>query len=85
MTIEFSPKFYRTFKKLPIEVRKQAWKRISIFEKNPFDKSLKTHKLSGNLNGYYSFSVSHRDRIIFSFISDKTVRFHIIGDHDIYK
>lgn len=34
-------------------------KKIKIFLQDPFDKSLKTHKLSGKLSGYWSFSINY--------------------------
>ncbi|WP_347179011.1 type II toxin-antitoxin system RelE/ParE family toxin [Roseofilum casamattae] len=48
---------------------------------------LKTHKLTGNLNGLWSCSVAYNCRIIFSFSdeedSDEDVIFIIdIGSHD---
>ena len=49
--------------------RKQKFifsRKISIFYSNPFDVSLKTHKLSGDMEGFLSSSVSSKDRIIFS-------------------
>ena len=49
-----------------------------------FDKSLKTHKLHGDFEGFYSLSVDYKNRIIFELESDNTVVFYDIGDHDIY-
>lgn len=85
MVIEYSPEFQRLFKKIPIEIKKEAIKREKIFRKDPFTSALKTHKLSGKLKGKWSFSISYSYRIIFSFIKNDYVRFHSIGDHNIYR
>ncbi|MBF0516386.1 MAG: type II toxin-antitoxin system mRNA interferase toxin, RelE/StbE family [Nitrospirae bacterium] len=50
-------------------------------EENPFDQSLKTHKLSGNLKDTYSCSMTEDIRIIFT-LSDDTIHLLNIGSHD---
>ncbi len=85
MNILFLPKFVRQFKKLPFEIREAAINKEKIFRKNPFDSRLKTHKLLGELVGFWSFSVTYNYRIIFEFLDDETVRFYTIGNHDIYE
>jgi addiction module RelE/StbE family toxin len=54
---------------------------------NPFEPSLKTHKLSGKLNGLYSCSLDFQYRIILSIvIIDHKVYLIDIGTHDkVYK
>ena len=86
MEITYSPKFAREYKKLPIAVKTIAEEQETVFRKNPFDLKLKTHKLKGRLNGFFSFSIGYKYRIIFEFSKDKnTVYFHSVGDHDIYQ
>jgi len=85
MNIEYSPKFERLYKKLPNDIKILAAEQEKIFRKNPFDPKLKTHKLSGPLRNYWAFWIDYKYRLIFSFLNSKTVRFHIIGDHRIYK
>ena len=85
MKIEYSPKFKRLYKDLPRYVKILAAERENIFRTNPFDPRLKTHKLSGALRNYWAFWIDYKYRIIFSFIDTGTVRFHIVGDHSIYK
>jgi mRNA-degrading endonuclease YafQ of YafQ-DinJ toxin-antitoxin module len=57
---------------------------LTVFVNNPFDNSLKTHKLSGKLKGLLSFSVSYNIRVVFYFTNEKPQRsiFVNIGDHD---
>ena len=85
MIIRYSSHFVKQFKKLIKEKQKLAEKQEKIFRKNPFDPRLKTHKLSGELQNYWAFSINYSDRIIFRFISEDEVLFHKIGSHDIYK
>ena len=85
MDIIYTAEFIRLFKKLPLEIKKEAEKKEAIFKKDPFDVRLKTHKLSGKLKGCLAFSISYRYRILFEFGRNKIVYFHSIGSHDIYK
>lgn len=85
MKIEYSPKFKKTYSKLPAKVKVIAEKKEEIFRSNPFDSRLKTHKLTGKLYNYWAFSIDFKYRIIFSFLGSDAVRFHEAGDHDIYK
>lgn len=74
MNLIWSDGFKRSFKKL---VRKNPQLKPKIFSvlkqlaENPFMSSLKSHKLSGNLEGLWSCSVSYDCRIIFSFSDDE--------------
>ncbi|HNU95682.1 MAG TPA: type II toxin-antitoxin system mRNA interferase toxin, RelE/StbE family [Candidatus Paceibacterota bacterium] len=85
MKIEYSPKFFKRYSKLPKEVKVLAEEKEKIFRKDSFDIRLKTHKLSGKLKNYWAFSVNFNTRIIFSFKDKDLIRFHTIGDHDLYK
>lgn len=84
MKILYLPKFARQFKKLPHELKIIAIEKEEIFRKNPFDHSLKTHKLRGPLKNFWSFSIDAKNRIIFDFQDDDIVRFYSVGSHDIY-
>ena len=84
MKIIYSPEFLRRYNGLPKQVKEKAEKREEIFLSNPFDRRLKTHKLSGELNGFWVFSVDFKYRIIFKFEDSNKVRFYTIGGHSIY-
>ncbi len=85
MKIYYSSKFAREYKALPLKVKQRAEEKEKIFRKNPFDKRLKTHKLSGRLKDFWSFSIDHKYRIVFEFVDEKTTWFHLVGDHSIYR
>ncbi|MFZ2205732.1 MAG: type II toxin-antitoxin system mRNA interferase toxin, RelE/StbE family [Minisyncoccia bacterium] len=85
MNIDYSPEFYRRFKKLPQELKIKAVEREKVFRKDQFDPRLKTHKLAGKLAGKWAFWIDHKNRIMFSFVERNLVYFHTVGGHDIYK
>jgi len=85
MKIYYSSKFAKEYKRLSRKIKLTAEKREIIFRKDPFNPSLKTHKLIGKLKEYYSFSVDYQYRIIFEFAGKSTIWFHSIGTHEIYK
>jgi len=85
MQILYLPKFARQYKKLPPHIKTLAKQREKIFRIDPFDNRLKTHKLHGTLETFWSFSIDYKHRIIFDFIDKSTIRFYSIGDHNIYE
>lgn len=86
MNILYSAKFIRQYRKLTGEVKNDFEARELIFRGDNFDARLKTHKLHGRFDGFFSFSVNYKYRIVFEYINNKKdVRFHVIGNHDIYE
>ena len=53
-----------------------------MFSENPFNPSLKTHKLSGKLRDCWAFSCGYDCRIIFKFIRDDEALLIDIGKHE---
>lgn len=84
MTIYYSSKFAREYRKLPNDIKKVAERRERLFRLNPFDPNLKGHKLKGVLTGFYSFSINQKCRIIFDFAGRDIIWFHSVGEHSIY-
>ncbi len=85
MEVSFSKTFKRAFKKCikgrpTIETR--FWQKLEQFTLDPFDPSLKTHKLSGKLKELWSFSVAYDARVLFYFTKDDKAVFVDIGSHD---
>jgi len=83
--VAFSTSFKRAFKKhvegrQPLE--EKFWKRLEIFRENPLDARLRTHKLSGDLQEYWSFSIEYDVRVVFQFAAKKCAVFLDIGTHD---
>lgn len=84
MQIEFSTKFKKAYKKRiqPNEVlQKRFWEKLALFQIDPFDRSLKTHKLIGELSALYAFSVDYDCRVVFEFLPNGDVTLLNIGTH----
>ena len=83
--IVFSSAFKRALNKR-VEGRKELeekfWRRVEIFTGNPYDPRLRTHKLSGELKEYWSFTIEYDVRVIFQFVPKNRVIFEDIGTHD---
>ena len=84
MKISRSYRFKRSYKKLPFHIQDDFSKRIKFFSSNPFESSLKTHKLRGNLDDYYAFYLQDGYRVLFEFENDNNVLLINIGSHDDY-
>lgn len=84
--ILFDTKFEKKFEKYKSKLtrkQKDALKaRLGIFKENIFDSRLSTHKLSWNLQDYYSFSINYKDRLTFKLLANAEVFFVDIGSHD---
>ncbi|MBU1200030.1 type II toxin-antitoxin system mRNA interferase toxin, RelE/StbE family [Patescibacteria group bacterium] len=85
MKIYYSPKFAKEYKRLPKKTKNKAEVIEKIFRQNPFDSRLKTHKLSGKLNQFWSFSINHQYHIVFEIVSKNTIWFLSVGTHQIYR
>lgn len=81
----YHPDFKKSINKYSLKEKTRIIERIKLFLVNPYSQNLKTHKLSGKLNNYLSFSASYRLRILFRFIKEDIVEFVDIGGHEIYK
>jgi addiction module RelE/StbE family toxin len=83
--IELSTKFRKSFAHVSQNVFNQYQKKVGLFIHEPFHPSLKTHALTGKLQGYYAFSINYSYRVVFQFMNAKEVLFINIGTHEIYK
>lgn len=83
--ISFSSSFKRAYKKRikgNLELEARFWQKVEQFALDPFDTSLKTHKLSGKLKEFWSFSLEYDERVLFYFTDDGKAVFVDIGNHD---
>lgn len=69
---------------MPTEIKDIAKERTAWFQENIHDPRLHTHKLGGSLEGFLSFSLTGKYRIMFEFEKNGDVVFRSIGDHEIY-
>lgn len=77
--------FIKAFKKLTPAIQKYCIEKEKIFKIDPYDHRLKTHRLKGDLEGYWSYSINYHYRILFKFINQKDVIYFDIGTHEIYR
>ncbi|PSB00515.1 type II toxin-antitoxin system RelE/ParE family toxin [Merismopedia glauca] len=85
MEVSFSSRFKRAFKKRiegNRDIENRFWQKLEQFTVDPFDLRLKTHKLSGKLQEFWSFSLGYDERILFFFTDDGKAVFVDIGSHD---
>lgn len=82
--IAFSGSFKRAFKRRVAgnkEHEENFRAKLESFKNNPFEPSLKAHKLSGKLKDYWSFSLEYDQRIIFYFAEPEKAVFVDNGTH----
>ncbi|MCX6712551.1 MAG: type II toxin-antitoxin system mRNA interferase toxin, RelE/StbE family [Candidatus Vogelbacteria bacterium] len=84
MEILYTSRFLRAYKKLSAEIKNKVEEKEKVILKDIFNKTLKTHKLRGDFEGFYALSVDYKNRIIFELDGETTVVFYDIGSHDIY-
>ena len=84
LTIHPSTRFKRSYKKMPAKIKKDFSEKIITFQENPFEPSLKTHKLKGGLSDYYSFYLKDGYRVLVDFVEKDSILLVNIGSHDDY-
>lgn len=84
MIINWSSHFKRSYKKLPVDIKKDFIQKIKIFVNDPWDPSLKSHKLKGKLQECYSFYLRDGYRVLFEFELTNEINLLDIGPHDKY-
>lgn len=75
-------KIYRKKIKNDAGLKKRFWGAMGLFSKNPFNYHLRTHKLTGKLEGLWAFSVAYDCRVIFKFIGKDEILLIDIGGHN---
>ncbi len=85
MKINLSPRFKRSYKKLPPNVQDDFDEKIISFIKNPRDPKLSSHKLKGKLQNCLSFNLKDGYRVLFEFRAKDEIDLLDLGPHDKYK
>jgi len=70
-TIRVTSLFEKHYRKLPKRVKEEAKTKELTFRGNPFDPTLRTHKLHGRDKEAYAFWASYSYRIKFIFLDDE--------------
>jgi addiction module RelE/StbE family toxin len=84
-TVNYSSFFKRRYEELAEKQKTDFRKAIQLFVEEPFHLKLKTHKLKGKWEGFWSFSINYSDRVLFKFSGKEAVDLINIGDHSIYR
>jgi addiction module RelE/StbE family toxin len=85
-SVGFVRKFKRLIKKNP-QLRIQIEQTLDLLTEDPFNSSLRTHKLKGDLDGVWSCSVDYDNRILFEFVinpdlGEEEIFLLTLGSHD---
>ena len=83
--ISWDQRFKRTYRKKvknDAELKERFWNSLETFVKDPFHPRLRTHKLTGQLEGLWAFSVGFDCRVVFKFLNKTEILLIDIGGHD---
>ncbi len=83
--IRYKPSFVRQYKKLDEGLKNDVKRTLDLLAQDPKNPHLKTHKLKGQLKGFWSCSVNFSYRIIFEFEKELVITCLAVGDHDVYR
>lgn len=83
--IHLTSDFQKSFRRLPKGIQCLAERKDQYFRLDAFDLRLSTHKLKGDLAGYWAYSVNYQYRILFAFLGNNEVIYYDIGTHQIYR
>lgn len=81
MIIELRKSFKKDLYKLPKKQQEHFYKRLALFEDDPFDPILNNHQLSGNMKNVRSINVTGDIRAIYEEIGKDKVLFLTIASH----
>jgi addiction module RelE/StbE family toxin len=81
MTIRFSKKFRKQYKKLTPKLQQQTKRRIELWQEDPTNTLLNQHQLSGKLAGYYSINISGDVRALFEVVGEQVYLYDMVGTH----
>jgi len=80
-SFQFSKRFKKEFKKLPQNIQKSFYEKLSLLLQNILHPSLRVKRIQGTKNRWEG-SVTMKYRFTFELIED-TIIFRAIGTHDI--
>lgn len=83
--VNTSKKFLKSARNLPIKIQQKYLQCFEWFLVNIHDPRLRTHKLTGRMEGKWAFWINYSIRVVFRYVSDNEVIFIDIGTHQVYK
>jgi addiction module RelE/StbE family toxin len=86
VAIVYSDGFFKSAKKLPVNIKKKLAKLLSFLEQYPYHPLLHSKHLTGELAGFLSFRITRDYRVIFRFLDSNTVQLiRAANRKDIYR
>ncbi|MCA9362422.1 type II toxin-antitoxin system mRNA interferase toxin, RelE/StbE family [Candidatus Kaiserbacteria bacterium] len=76
-----SKRFEKEFTKLPKPIKKKVLLVLQKFVNDPYDPSLRNHRLSGKWSNHFSIDVTGDVRAVYVYIKDDVVHFVAVGSH----
>ena len=81
MTIRYSKKFKKQYKKLTPKLQQKTKASIALWARNPNDESLRLHKLSGKMSRFYSIDITGDLRALYEKVGDEVYLYQMVGTH----
>ncbi len=81
MTIRYSKKFRKQYKKLTPKLQQKTMEAIRLWSQKPSDGSLRLHKLSGKMSRFYSIDIAGDLRALYEIVDDKVFLYQMVGTH----
>ena len=81
MTLHFSTRYRREYKKLPVEIKRKVDERIRMFCADQFHPLLNNHQLGGEYVGQRSINITGDYRAIFEIQEGNAYVFSRVGTH----
>lgn len=81
MTVKFSKRFRKPYKKLSPKLQAQAKRRIELWKEDPTNSLLRPHMLEGKLAGYHSINISGDIRALYEIVDNEVYIYEMIGSH----
>lgn len=81
MIVKTTRAFDKQYAKLNFKIKLTFKKRLTVFQANPFDTSLRNHALKGKYLGYRSIDVTGDIRALYTVQGNTIIIFGFIGSH----
>lgn len=81
MTIQYTQKFKKQYRKLPRPFQKQFDDRLRLLLTDPSNPQLRIHPLVGSYAGYWSLNVNGDIRALYLVRDNELLIFALIGTH----
>lgn len=81
MTIQYTLRFQKQYKKLPLKIQNQFDERLRLFIADPANPQLRIHQLKGKYIGYWSLNVTGDFRALYVKKGEQIFIFALIGTH----